>query len=73
VVEELLPASVAMVAEMDVDKGIVPGPDWLSDKLHPGALWSSPTLFDIALGAGADNIFPDRFAAHTPGDYMVER
>jgi len=73
VVEELLPASVAVVAEVDVDKGVVPGPDGLSDKLHPSALWSSAAFFDVAGCAGTNNVFPDRFAAHTPGDDVVER
>ncbi len=31
VVEELFPAFVALVAEMDVDEGIVAGPDGLFD------------------------------------------
>lgn len=72
-VEELFPASVAVVAEVDVDKGVVPWSDGLSNKLHPGVLWSSATFFDVAGCAGTNNVFPDRFAAHTPGDYMVER
>ena len=33
-VKELLPASVSVVAEVDVNERIVPGPDGLSDELH---------------------------------------
>ncbi len=72
-VEELLPASVSVVAEVDVDKRVVPGPDGLTNKLHAGVLWSSAAFFYVALGAGAHYISPDRFAAHTPGDDVVER
>ncbi len=72
-VEELLPALVTLVAEMNVNERIVLWLDGFLDQLHPGVLWGSTAFFDVALGAGADNVFPDRFAAHTPGDYMVER
>ena len=72
-VEELLPASVTVVAEVDVNEGVVPGPDGLFNKIHPGVLWGLAAFFDVALGAGAYYIFPDCFAAHTPGDDVVER
>ena len=39
-VEELLPALVALMAEVDVDEGVVPGPDGLFNKLHPGVFGS---------------------------------
>ena len=58
-VEELLPASVSVVTEVDVDEGIVLGPDGLLNKLHPGMLWCSAAFFDIAGCAGANNVFPD--------------
>ena len=58
-VEELLPTSVSLVAEVDVDEGIVSGPDGLSNELHPGAFWSSAAFFYVAGRAGANNIFPD--------------
>lgn len=58
-VEELLPASVAVVAEVDVDERVVPWPDRFSNKLHPGVLWGSAAFFDVACCAGANNIFPD--------------
>ncbi len=37
-VEELFPAFVSLVAEMDVDKGIVQGLDGLFDERHAGLL-----------------------------------
>ena len=36
VVEELFPAFVSVVAEVDVDEGVVPGLDGLFDELHAG-------------------------------------
>jgi hypothetical protein len=73
VVEELLPALVALMAEVDVDEGVVSGPDGLFNKLHPGVFGSSASFFYVALGAGANNIFPGCFAAHASGDDVVER
>ena len=58
-VEGLLPASVSVVAEVDVEERVVPGPDGLSDELHPGAFWSSAAFSDITGCAGTNNIFPD--------------
>jgi len=71
-VEELFPASVAVVAEMDVDKRVVPGPDGFFNKLHPGVFGSSASFLNVALGAGANNIFPGCFAAHASGDDVVK-
>ncbi len=72
-VEELFPASVAVMAEVDVEEGVVPGPDRLSNKLHPGVLWGSAAFFYVAGCAGTNNIFPDSFASHTPWYDVVER
>ena len=35
-VEELFPAFVSVVAEVDVDEGVVPGLDGLLDERHAG-------------------------------------
>jgi len=59
VVEELLPGMVAGLAEMDVDEGIVPGLDGFLDQCQSGLFWGSASFFDVAVGAGADDIFPD--------------
>ena len=71
-VEELFPASVAVMAEVDVDERVVPGLDGLSNKLHPCVFWSSAAFLDIAGCAGTNNIFPDSFATHTPWYDVVE-
>jgi hypothetical protein len=42
-VEELFPASVAVIVEVDVDGRIVSGLDGFSDKLHAGVVWSFTT------------------------------
>ncbi len=72
-VEELFPASVAVVAEVDVDEWVVPGLDGLSNELHPGVLWSLAAFFYVAGCAGANNVLPDSFASHTPWYDVVER
>ena len=58
-VEELLPTSVSVVAKVDVDEGIVSGPDGLSNELHPCVFWSSTAFFDVAGCAGANYVFPN--------------
>lgn len=72
-VEELFPASVSVVAEVDVDERIVFRLDRLSNKLHLCVFWSSAAFLDIAGCAGTNNIFPDSFASHASGDDVVER
>ena len=71
-VEELFPASVAIVTEMDVDEGIAAGPDRLFNEFHVGFLWRSAALFNVACGAGAHDIAPGGFSAQRPGDDVVE-
>jgi hypothetical protein len=73
VVEELFPASVAVVAEVDVDERVVSGLDGFSCKLHPGMLWNLAAFLDVTRRAGAHYIFPYCFAAHSPRDNVVER
>ena len=71
-VEELLPASVAPVSEMDMDEGIVPGSDRFVDKGHVGVAWCTAAFSDVAAGAGTNNILPGGFSAHASGDDVVE-
>ncbi len=59
VVEELLPAVVALMAEVDMDEWIVLWPDRLLDKRHTCQLGGSAALFHVAFRAGTNNIFPD--------------
>ncbi len=58
-VEELLPAVVTLVAEMNVNEWIVLRLDGLADQLHPCVLWGSAAFFDVAGCAGTNNVFPD--------------
>ena len=72
VVEELLPAVVALMAEVNVNERIA---FWLNrflDKCHTGVFGSSAAFFYIAFGAGTNHISPDWFAAHTTGNNVVE-
>lgn len=71
-VEELLPASVSLVAEVDMDEGVVPGPDGFLDEGHAGVARGAASFPDIAPGARANDILPGGFAAHGPWDDMVE-
>ena len=57
-VEELLPALVTMVAQVDVDEWVVFGFDGLSNKFHPGELGGPASFLDVAGCAGANNIVP---------------
>ena len=72
-VEELLPAFVALMAEVNMEKGIVLRLYGLSDEYHIGLSWSSAGLFNVAFSTGTNDITPHGFAAHAPGDDMVER
>jgi hypothetical protein len=71
-VEELLPAFVARLAEVNMHKRIVLRPGRDADKREAGLLWGSAAFFNVTLGAGADHIFPVRFSAHTSRDNVVE-
>ena len=46
-VEELFPAFVSVVAEMDVDERVVPGLDGLFDEFHAGIFQGFAAFFDI--------------------------
>ena len=58
VVEELLPASVAVVAEVNVDEWIMSGLYGFFDECHSGVLWSSAAFLDITGCAGTHYVFP---------------
>lgn len=73
VVEELLPAFVAGLAEVNADKRIVFRLGGLLDKLYTGLFGGSAAFGDVAFGAGADHIFPVRFSACAFGNNVVER
>jgi hypothetical protein len=58
VVEELLPASVAGLAEVDADERIVFRFGGLLDEGESSLLGSSATFCHVTFGAGANHIFP---------------
>ena len=72
VVEELLPTTVAFLTQVDVDKRIVPGLDGLSDERQARLLGHSAAFFNIAVRAGANHIFPNRFSAHSSRNDVVQ-
>ncbi len=55
-VEELFPAFVSLVAEVDVDQGVVAGSGGFLDQTHVGVLRGFTALFYVAGRAGADAI-----------------
>ncbi len=73
VVEELFPASVSVVAEMDVDERVVAGLDGFFDEFHAGMFWGMAAFFDVTGRAGTNDVFPGRFAALAARDDVVER
>ena len=72
-VEELFPTLISVVPEMDVGERVVSGSGGFFDQLHAGVLRAPAAFPDVAGRAGTDDIFPDRFAADTSRDYVVER
>jgi len=72
-VEELLPTAVALMAKMNMNKGIVFGLYRFLDKCHMCLLGRASAFSNIAPGAGTNDVLPDGFAAYTSGDDVVER
>ncbi len=62
-VQELFPAFVAVVAEVDVDQGVVARSGGLFDQTHAGKPGGFAALFYVAGRAGADDVFPGCFSA----------
>jgi hypothetical protein len=59
VVKELLPASVTLMAEVEMDKGVSFRPDRFLDEGQLSLFWGPTTLFHVAVSAGTDHICPD--------------
>ncbi len=72
-VEELFPAFVSVVAEVDVDEGVVPGLDGLFDELHAGMFYGMTAFFDVTGRTGTNDVLPGCLAAQAAGDNVVER
>ena len=71
-VEELFPAFVSLVSEVNMQQGVA---SWLygfCDQRHICLFRGSTAFFDVACHAGADNIFPCAFTADTSRHYVVE-
>jgi hypothetical protein len=56
VVQELFPALVTFVAEVDVDEGIAFRLCGFLDESQSGLLWGPASFFNVAVRAGADDI-----------------
>ena len=71
-VEELFPASVAFVGQVDMDNRVAAGLDGFSNQHHAGLCGGAAAFFDIAFQTCADDITPYRQSAQSAGDYMVQ-
>ena len=71
-VKELLPAFVAVVAEVDMGQWIMPAFDGIFYESHSGDFWCPAALFDVARRTGTNDIFPRGFTAQAPGNDMVQ-
>jgi len=58
VVEELLPTVIALMAEVNMNKGIAFWLDRFLDKCQTSLFWSLAAFFHVAFGAGTNHIFP---------------
>jgi len=58
---------------VDVNEGVAFWFYGFSDKLQSGLLGCSATFFNVAFGAGTNNVAPDSFSAHAFRDNVVER
>jgi hypothetical protein len=73
VVEKLFPASVSLMAEVDVDERVVAGFDGLFYQFHAGIMRAFATLLHITGRTGTDDILPRSLAAHASRDDVVQR
>ncbi len=71
-VEELFPASITLMAEMDVDERIVQRLNRLLYQCHACLFELEVAFFNVTGRTRADYIFPCRFASKAPGDNMVD-
>jgi len=72
IVQELFPAPVSLMAEVNVDEGIMPGFGRFLNEGHTGLFWGSAAFPDVAFRAGTDDVFPGGFAARASWDNVVE-
>jgi hypothetical protein len=57
---------------MDVEQGVVSGPDGFCDQGHCGVCWSAASFSDIAFHTGTNDIGPDGFSTESSWNDVVE-
>jgi len=72
VVEELLPAFVSLVAEVNVDQWVAAWPYGFFDKHHSGLSGCTPAFSHVTACTGTDYVVPGGLAAHAAWDDVVE-
>ena len=71
-VEELLPGTVAVVTEVEVDQRIALGPDRLLNKGHVGLSGGAAPFLDVAPHTSTDDILPGRTASHATRHHVIQ-
>ncbi len=71
-VQELFPAPVARVPQMDMDERITVRFSGLSDEFHFGLYRGSSPFFGIAANTGTYDVLPHGFSPHAPGKHVIE-
>jgi len=73
VADELFPAVVSLVAEVNMYEGVVSGTDRFGDKRHVGFFRCPPAFFNVALHTRANYIRPRRLPPGASRYHVVER
>ena len=71
-VDEVLPVRVLTEAELTAERGISMRPSGWTQQFHPRFSRRTPSLGDIALQAGADNVLPRVRSTATLREYVVQ-
>ena len=71
-IQELLPALVARMSQMDMDEGIASGFLGLPDEFHMGLGRRSSPLLGITANACADDVSPDGLPPHAARHHVIK-
>ena len=72
IVEELFPAMVSLVVQVDMYDGVAFWFYRFCDQGHSGLFWCSAAFFYVAFSACTDNIFPCCRSSESSWDDVVE-
>ena len=72
-VKKLLPASVSLVGQVNVNDRVILGLDGFLDEFHMGLCGGAATFFDIAPQTCTDDVLPSGSSAQSAGNHMIQR